>query len=295
MSEQRPDSEGIDSRTRQAIENLEYIPEMIADARHTGIHTSREHGGNVEFAEHRPYEPGDDLRHLDWNALAKSDQLVLKQYESETQISGELILDASGSMDFGSGEYTKWQTARALSALVASILVQQKDRIRYHLSNENKRMGDWLSTFTGLTEYFPLLENVDADGETALVSDTTSLPTGNRSLWIMISDFWIQERDPLLRWFRGIKQKGHDLLLLPVWDPMERNFEEDETVKLRDVETGETIVIGPTDHDSFSEALEKNRTQFQQLARSAGATVWPFFTDGSLFSRFRHYLRKQNY
>lgn len=284
----------LDSRTLEAIQNLNIIPDMVADARYTGIHSSKDRGGDVEFAEHRQYEPGDDLRHLDWNALAKTDELFLKQYESETQITGRLYLDASESMGYGSGEVDKWSYATALTVLVASTLLDQKDTVELTLSGDNRWESGSLSEIGDLKNHLGRLRERTPTGPTTLPDDMRQSPSNQRSVWFVVSDFWLEDRESFFQWIRGLRERGHDVVLIPVWDPIERNFDVNQPVELRDVETGETLHVGGEDRERFQESLQSYRDSLRSMARSAGITFWPFYTDRELFERYREYVLEGN-
>jgi uncharacterized protein (DUF58 family) len=286
----RETGDRLDSRTLEIIRNLKLIPDMVADARYPGIHGSKDRGGDVEFAEHRQYEPGDDLRHLDWNALAKTDELYLKQYESETQITGRICVDASGSMDFSSHEVSKWAYARALSVLMASTLLNQNDRVHLTASQSESWASGSMSDFNQLKNHLPDLRSLSPGGPTTLLSDLKQNPVNDRAMWVLITDFWVSDLEETFRWLRGLKERGHHAVLVPVWDPVERSLEVDGAVELKDVETGETLHVGPDNRDEFLETLQSYRDRVRTLGQSAGMDVWPFFTDGPLFERFREYV-----
>ncbi len=277
----------------ELVRDLELLPRLVTESHLTGIHSGENRGTDVEFAEHRQYEPGDDLRYLDWNALAKSDQLFLKQFESEAQINGEIVLDSSDSMSYNSGEISKWEFARALAVLLASILLQQQDNAQLRLAGETAAIElprwDSIHELKGdLTE----IKNQAAGGETTLLSKARELfeQTTTKSLWIFISDFWLPDGEAFFKLLQGLKRRGHDVLLFPIWDARERNFEVDQPVKIKDRETGEKLYLSPADQEEFSRALQTARKQLQEMAHKRGINFAPFFTDRSLIDQLRKYL-----
>ncbi|MFQ5552048.1 MAG: DUF58 domain-containing protein, partial [Gemmatimonadales bacterium] len=108
---------------------VEFVARGIVEGFLAGLHRSPFHGFSVEFAEHRPYQPGDELRYIDWKMLARSDKLVVKQYEEETNTRAMLVLDCSKSMDWSGGELTltKLEYAKRLAAALTHILLGQRD------------------------------------------------------------------------------------------------------------------------------------------------------------------------
>jgi len=119
------------------ISSLELRARHVVEGVMSGIHRSRARGFSVEFEEHRAYSPGDELRHIDWKAFGKFDRYLVKQYEDETNLRAHLVVDASGSMDYGEGSMTKWSYAATLSASLAHLLLRQSDAVGLMLSRES--------------------------------------------------------------------------------------------------------------------------------------------------------------
>src|SRR5690348_18133894 len=131
MSSTRPDL--LDPATIAALGRIEIVARWIVDGFLTGLHRSPRKGFSVEFAEHRPYLPGDDLRYVDWKIAARADRWVVKQYEEETNLRATIVLDVSKSMDWrgaeGAGRITKRAYAEQLTAALALLLLRQRDAV----------------------------------------------------------------------------------------------------------------------------------------------------------------------
>ena len=102
---------------------------VIVEGALTGLHRSRHHGSSVEFAEHKEYSPGDEIRHIDWKAYAKLDRYYVKQFEQESQLTVYLVLDASGSMEFTGGGMRKLDYAALCLSALAHLVIHQQDKV----------------------------------------------------------------------------------------------------------------------------------------------------------------------
>ncbi len=156
---------GIISRVAQ----IDLRARMVVEGYVSGLHRSPYKGFSVEFAEHREYVPGDDLRYLDWKVFGKSDRYYIKQYEEETNLVCHLIVDVSESMDFGTVEYTKHQYAVTVAAAIAYLVVKQHDAVGLILFDDDVRKALQPGGHRGqLARVFTLLEEAGAGGDTAI-------------------------------------------------------------------------------------------------------------------------------
>src|ERR1700752_3913587 len=119
--------ESVSPEDLAKTENLELLSQHIVDGFLTGRHRSKHKGGGAEFAEHRAYYPGDEIRLLDWRVFGKSDRYCIKQFEEETSLQAILAVDASGSMDFGMSTASKFVYSRAASLCLARLVLRQND------------------------------------------------------------------------------------------------------------------------------------------------------------------------
>ena len=117
----------LDADTLARIRSLELRARQTIEGFITGGHRSKQHGFAVEFAQHREYVPGDDIRHIDWKSYGRSERYTIKQYEQETNFVGHILLDASLSMDYGEGASNKLAFAKLLAATLAYVVVHQRD------------------------------------------------------------------------------------------------------------------------------------------------------------------------
>jgi uncharacterized protein (DUF58 family) len=192
-----------------------------------GQHRSVRRGLSVEFAGHRPYQPGDDLRHLDWSVYARSDRFDVRVFEEETRLRATIVVDASGSMDFGSGELpTKLDYARQLAAALAFLMVRQADAVGLAVIDDQVRSHlPPASTTSHLAQMLDRLEHIAAGGETALGSVLEHLAIGlkRRGLVVLITDGF-DDPERLLMGLRLLIHRRQDIRLFQITDPAEETL-----------------------------------------------------------------------
>ncbi len=258
------------------IASLELRARRIVEGAVVGRDASPYHGFSIEFAEHRDYAPGDDLRYLDWKLHAKTDRFHLKQFEEETNLNAYLLLDTSESMDFGSeaAPWTKLECAKTLAAAIAFLVVQQRDAIG--LATFNDRVGELLQPSRkqgSLPRIYKNLEEIRPTGETRLGSALHEFAgrLGRRGLVIVISDLF----DDVAELSRGIQRlvhHQHDVRVAQVVDPMEVDFSYDEAIRFEGLESAPDVTI---DAGALRQAYRKEFQEHQKaISRSCrGAGV----------------------
>jgi len=213
----------------------------------TGLHRSPHHGFSVEFSEHREYVSGDDLRHLDWVALARTDRYYIKRYEQETNLRAHILLDVSGSMGYGSGGMTKFEYGCRLASLIAYLMVRQQDVVG--LVTFDKAIRSHLppgSTATHLDRLFTSLEEL-TPGDVTAVSRTfhdLAEKIARRGLIIIISDLYDDPLD-VMRALRHFRHNKHQVIVFHVFDPAELDLPFNKLVTFVDMETQEKLQIDP--------------------------------------------------
>jgi len=232
-----------------SVEYLHYYAKSIAHGALTGIHRSGWHGASIEFAEHKPYSVGDDLKFIDWKVLAKTDKNYIKRYEDETDVAVYILLDQSSSMNYGTVGFTKWDFAKTLAACLSYLTVSQGDRLGvltfggepYSLTPGRFRLGH----FHYLLEY---LYGAKPAGEKKLSDTIENLlsKAKKRSLIWVISDFidFEQPVESVARWFRI---GSHEVKWVHVQDPAEEEFPYREWTEFKGLENDGRIEINALD------------------------------------------------
>ncbi|MEM1355306.1 MAG: DUF58 domain-containing protein [Planctomycetota bacterium] len=214
----------------KSISNLQLLARTVVEGLNTGLHKSPDKGASIDFKQHRPYVPGDDLRNLDWKVFAKSDKFFIREYEQETNLQAMLLLDASGSMKYRSplrkDAISKHEYAVRLSACLAYLMIRQGDS------------AGLLAFDTEVRAYIPprgraghvgvLLDEMaksQTAGETDLgkVLRDASSKIKRRGLIVLVSDCF-GDVTHLLRGLAHYRHANHDILILQVWDRDELDF-----------------------------------------------------------------------
>ena len=156
------------------VKNLELVARLVVEGYLTGRHRSPFHGFSVEFAEHRMYQPGDPLKHLDWKVLGRTDRFYIKQYQEETNLRGMILLDQSRSMNYSSaGGLTKFEYGRTLTAALIYLMLAQRDAVGLCLfDTEIKEYYPPKSALAWRKELWSVLANAGEGSETNLVSSS---------------------------------------------------------------------------------------------------------------------------
>ncbi len=229
------------------LSGLELKARLVVEGFITGLHRSPYHGFSVEFAEHRPYMPGDEIRAIDWKVYGRTSRYYIKRFEEETNLKAYIILDCSGSMTFASGGLSKLEYGSYLAASLAYLMVQQKDAVGLTLfdSKIQKHLRP-RATRGYLKTLEEALNAPESRGETDIAPILHSLAERirRRGLVIVISDLF----DDPARVMAGLKHfrhRNHEVMVFQVLDPQERDFAYGGDVIFEDMETGERLATQP--------------------------------------------------
>jgi uncharacterized protein (DUF58 family) len=208
------------------IGSLEIAARSLVEGFLKGLHFSARRGSSTEFIEHRAYAPGDEIRRIDWRTFGRTDRFYLKEYEDETNLRAILVLDASGSMAYGSAGVTKLRYATLLAAALGYLLLSQRDAVGLAVVEASlRRYIPPKATPRHLAGIFSALESEPAGGETRL-ADCIHRIAGlarRRSFIVIISDF-LDEPASVLESIAHLRHRGSEALLLHVMDPAEEEF-----------------------------------------------------------------------
>lgn len=238
----------------------------------SGIHASPHRGASVEFAEYRRYVAGDDLRRLDWRAYGRSDRFYVKEFEADTNLRCCLILDTSGSMDFGSRGVTKIEYARKLAGTLAYLAVQQGDAVGLTcVADGIVRTIPPKRTPSHLRGIFDALEEARPRGETHLADRLHELAETirQRALIVILSDLFV-EPFLLKKAFEHLRFRKHDVAVFHLLDPLELSFQFLRPMRFLDLEGGPSIFAEPNDIlDRYQQALGTYLTELKQVTLEA--------------------------
>ncbi len=216
-----------------AIAKLDSMPvraRVVVEGALSGLHRARLHGSSVEFAEHKEYSPGDEIRHIDWKAYGKLDRYYVKQFEQESELTTFLILDATGSMAYRGDGVSKLEYASFLLASLAYLLIRQRDKVGLLVfggaGGQGVRYIPPRARATHLHDLLGILEAVNregAGGDTPIapvLERVAELARRRRSLLVMASDLFDHSPEPL-QVLRRLRARRHDVVLFQTLDPHE--------------------------------------------------------------------------
>jgi uncharacterized protein (DUF58 family) len=235
----------VDPVVLARIGNLELVARAVVNGFINGLHRSPYFGASVDFAEHRGYTPGDDIRRVDWRLFARTDRFYVKEYEADSNANFAVLLDASKSMGFGSRGITKLEYAKMLAGCLTYLVHRQRDRVGLvvfdeevieHVPPSAKHMDVALHVLDRVTPQRP--------GKLGPPLKALAEHFSRRGVLVLISDLYEDPQD-ILEAIGPLRFRGHDLIVFHVLDPAEIEFNYDEASAFEDLETGEQIPVVP--------------------------------------------------
>ena len=253
-----PGARFVDPVVLARIGNLELVARSVVDGFINGLHRAPYFGASVDFAEHRGYVPGDDIRRVDWRLFARTDRFYVKEYEADSNANFSVLLDVSASMNYGSRGASKLDYSRILAACLTYLVHRQRDRVGL------------VAFDTDIVEHVPpsakhmdvvlhVLDRVRATRPGSLRAPLHRLAEhfGRRGILVLISDLYA-EPEEVVEAVAPLRFRGNDLIVFHVLDPAELEFGFTEASSFEDLESGEQLPVVP-------EAL---RAQYVALVRA---------------------------
>ncbi len=275
-------SRWLDPRVVSALESLEFLATQVVEGFITGLHTSPYHGYNQEFAEHRAYQSGDELRHVDWKLYGRTDRFFVKQFEADTNLRATLVLDASGSMDFCGEDpphsegarpksragLTKFDYARRVAACLAYLLIRQRDATGLAVIDSAVREYIPARASGGhMRNIMELLDRADPRGDTSLAEALSALATqlSRRGLIVVISDL-IDDPERVLDSLKLLRHRKHEVIVFHLMDRREWDLGYDGGgIRFHDLEGAESLDSDPERlRQPYREALEEVVKRFRE-------------------------------
>ena len=251
-----PGARLLDPAVLARIGNLELVARHVVEGFITGLHHSPHFGLSVDFAEHRAYMPGDDIRRIDWRVYGRTDRHYIKQFEADTNTDFTVVLDTSSSMSFASSGISKFDYARFLAACLTYFSSRQHDRVGLALFN-----GEDISRIPPSAKHLDLilhaLDRATPTGGGALLPPLRKLSEHlrRRSIIAVISDFY-EEPNAVAESVRQLRQRGNDVIVFHVLDRAELDFPYDEAMTILDLESGEKLpVVAETLKDEYRQLV----------------------------------------
>jgi uncharacterized protein (DUF58 family) len=286
----------LNPSTLAAIGRLEIIARTVVEGFLAGQHRSPFRGMSPEFAAHREYMAGDEVRRIDWRVYARTDRLYVKEFEEETNAPVRLLLDVSASLAYAPREVSKLDYARYLVAALAYLMTRQNDRVGLICFNDEVR--ERLESRGGqrhLHLIFNALENVKAAGQTRIGESLLreAARWKRRGLVVLVSDLY-DEAEAITKAVACVRRTGHDVIVFHLLDRAELRLEGRGLFEFHDLETGETLVA---DADrvrrAYVERVDGMRAFYRREFESAGADYVELDPSEPLDRALAMYLRKR--
>jgi uncharacterized protein (DUF58 family) len=286
----------LDPKILARITPLGLRAQKVVEGSISGLHRSPLHGLSVEFADYREYTPGDDLKRIDWRAYARSNKFQIKRYEEESNLRATIVLDASASMRYGNGPFTKFNYAATLAASMASLLIKQRDAVGLAVFDEQER--SWLrpaATTAQLMKICETLEKTQPDRKTELsaVMKKVAGQIKSRGLIMIISDL-LTDLDTFYDGLGRLQHQGNEILIFQILDPDEIDMPFKNSVLFRDIEGGkaaEELFAEPwAFRKAYREAMEKFIGEVRSRCQYTGINHLMLRTSDDLGMALSHYL-----
>ena len=240
-----PGARFVDPKVLSRIKDLELVARSVVDGFINGLHRAPYFGASIDFAEHRGYVPGDDIRRVDWRLYARTDKYFVKQYEADTNSNFAILLDMSKSMSFASGEVSKLDYAKYLAACLAYLSHRQRDRVGITTFDE-----DIVNYVPSSAKHFDVLlhtldrTKAERPGRLLPMLGKAAEHFKRRSIIALISDLY-EEPEALLDALKPYRFLGNDLVVFHVLDPAEIDFPYEDPSRFLDLESGDEVPVVP--------------------------------------------------
>lgn len=266
----------LDPKAIAQAEALGMNARFMVEGYMAGEHKSPYRGFAIEFAQHREYAPGDDVRHLDWKVQAKTERYYIKQYEQETNFVAHLLLDGSESMKYGSAEISKLGYGKMMAACLAYLILHQRDAVALAIFDEE--IQEYLPRSDNRDHLFKIMTRLAGFAPTGRTQIATVLhgmanQIRRKGIVIVISDFFDDE-EAVIEGIQHLRFSGHEVILMQVLDPYEIDFPFTGMVEFDGLENVPKVQTRPTQikktyHREFEafrqrlrDACERNRCHF---------------------------------
>ncbi len=287
----------IDPKVLARIDRLELEARQVVEGYLSGRHRSPRHGFAVEFAQHREYAPGDDIKHIDWKVYGRTERFHLKQYEQETNLVAWLLVDASESMGYGSGARTKYELACTAAIAMAYLVLNQTDSVGVAtLAGEPRAYLRPSGQLTQLREACRVLAEGPYPGPAGLGAVLNELAgrTGRRGLAFVFSDL-LDDVPEIMAGLQHLRYQKHEVVLFHTLDAAELDFPFRTTTLFRGLEgLPELLTDPPSIRESYLKALNDHITAIEAGCRGMEIDFVRLRTDADLGHELAAYLQKRH-
>lgn len=285
----------LDPRTLAKLKGLYLRARHIVEGYVAGLHRSPYHGFSIEFAEHREYTPGDDLRYVDWKVFGRTDKFYLKQYDDETNLLCHLVLDVSESMSYRGPQapLSKFEYAQATAAALAWLVLRQQDAVGLVTFDEQVRASIGASSNPAqLQQLFQSLEAapLEAKTDSGPIFHELARRMKKRSVVVILSDFF-DDVDSIITGLKHFQYRRHDVLLFHVLDPAELDFSFSRPTIFRGLEEMPRVTADPRSlRGAYVKEIEDYLRRLRTECRRIGIDYRQLRTDQPFDMALSNYL-----
>lgn len=256
----------LDPATLARIDNLELLAKTVVNGFMNGLHRSPYLGLSLDFAEHRSYMPGDDIRWIDWRLYARTDRFYVKQFEADSNANTSFVIDISKSMSFGTSEVTKLEYAKYLGASLAYFSHRQRDRVGL-VTFDDDIVGYVPPSMKHLDTVLHTLATAEAGRpgsyEKPFLKVTENL--SRKGIVVVVSDFYADPEE-VTGQVAQLAYRGHDVIVFHLLDPAELDFPFEGASTFEDLESGEQIPVVPDNaRERYLELIRTHTERLQKL------------------------------
>jgi len=287
----------LSPRLLAQIKQLDLKARMVVEGFLTGLHKSPYHGFSVEFAEYRPYLPGDEVKRIDWKVLARSDKYFVKEFEEETNLKAYILLDSSASMGYHSkGTASKLEYGSSLAAALSFLLLSQNDAAGLALFNN--RLQRYLPPRSRRSHWHAILQELNQakpQGRTGYKKIFQELAghLKRRGLLVLISDLWGDDEE-IINSLKNLRHLKHEVLVFHLLDPDEAFFPFNSEAVFADMETGQELQLNPADvKQKYLNALKQTTDRLGRECRRHLIDYQTVVTDQPFDQALLKYLHKR--
>ena len=276
--------------------NLQLLARTVVEGYISGLHRSPFKGFSSEFAEYRQYIQGDDLKHLDWKVYARTDKSYVREYEEETNMTCTLLLDASGSMGYGSDGITKFEYACYLAAVLTYLMVRQSDQVGLVIFDEAVRQRiPARSSPAHMKFILDRLEQTQPSGLTGVAGTLHGIAESQkrRGLVVVLSDL-LDDQDAVMNALQHFRHDRNEVLVFNIWDRGEIELPFRGLIEFRDMETQQKMQLRPEIiREEYLKKFEDFITRYGRDCRSAGVDYQFVSTDSPFELMLATYIAKR--
>ncbi|MEP6778396.1 MAG: DUF58 domain-containing protein [Gemmatimonadaceae bacterium] len=284
----------LDPALLAQITDLALLARTVVDGFMHGQHRSIRKGSSSDFAEHRSYQPGDDLRRIDWRVFGRTDRFYVKEYDADTNASVMFVLDASGSMDFGSGNLTKFRYGQFLVACLAWLSQSQGDKVGLAMF-----AGDLTDVVPPSTRHLQLLlhtlSRAKVGGSSQLVTaiDKVAHLTVRSGIVVLVTDCY-DTPENVGNAVGTLRMRGHDVIVFHLVDVAERDLPYTAAMTFEDAETGAKLPLRPDDlRAKYKKLITDHHDALTKRLAGTGADYIRVLTDQPLDHALHEYLDRR--